>query len=315
MSAFADRIVIANAPVSFGAFEITVGIDPAVPDGVAVLDAVQAAGYGGIDLGPVGYLGTGAALAERLAARNLGLAGGYLELPFSEPDRLAAMLPELDALLDTFDAVAGIGTLPPKPTLADQGSERRRANPGKSQDDPAWGLDDAGWDRFASGLEQVVERCRNRGYEPTFHNETGTFVEAPWEISRMLAMTSIGLCLDTGHLMLGGGDPLGGLRAWGPRINHLHIKDARVSVIADIVREAAPAVEIWRRGAFCALGTGDVDVEAVLAWVRDHFHGWLVVEQDILPDPAADPGRPAADQAANLRFLEARGFGESERQP
>jgi inosose dehydratase len=124
-------------------------------------------------------------------------------------------------------------------------------------------------------------------------------------------MTSIGLCLDTGHLMLGGGDPLTGLQEWGPRINHLHIKDAQLSVIADIVREAAPAVEIWRRGAFCALGTGDVAVDDVLAWIATNFHGWLVVEQDILPDAAADPGRPAADQAANLRFLEARGFGGS----
>ena len=304
-----SAIVIANAPVSFGAFEITVGIDPAVPDGVAVLDAVQAAGYRGIDLGPVGYLGTGAELGQRLSDRGLGLAGGYLELPFSEPERLAAAIPDLDALLDSFDAVAGIGLLPPKPTLADFGSDLRRANPGRSHGDHGWGLDDAGWDRFATGLEQAVDRCRARGYEPTFHNETGTYVEAPWEIGRMLAMTSIGLCLDTGHLMLGGGDPLTGLREWSSRINHLHIKDARVSVIADIVREAAPAVEIWRRGAFCALGSGDVAVDEVLAWIRENFHGWLVVEQDILPDAAADRGRPAADQAANLRFLEARGIG------
>ena len=53
-------IVVANAPVSYGAFELTVGIDPNVPDGVHVLDEVAGAGYGGIDLGPVGYLGSAA---------------------------------------------------------------------------------------------------------------------------------------------------------------------------------------------------------------------------------------------------------------
>ena len=63
-------IVVASAPVSFGAFELTVGIDPNVPDGVHVLDEVAGAGYGGIDLGPVGYLGVGAELGERLAARR-----------------------------------------------------------------------------------------------------------------------------------------------------------------------------------------------------------------------------------------------------
>ena len=63
-----SAIVVANAPVSYGAFELTVGIDPNVPDGAHVLDEVAGAGYGGIDLGPVGYLGSGAELGERLAA-------------------------------------------------------------------------------------------------------------------------------------------------------------------------------------------------------------------------------------------------------
>ena len=54
-----SKVVIANAPVSYGAFELTVGILPDVPDGDQVLDAVADAGYAGIDLGPLGYLGRG----------------------------------------------------------------------------------------------------------------------------------------------------------------------------------------------------------------------------------------------------------------
>ncbi len=72
-----------------------------------MLDEVTAAGYAGIDLGPVGYLGSGPELADRLAERGLGLAGAYLELPYSEPEALEKVLPELDALLNTFDVVAG----------------------------------------------------------------------------------------------------------------------------------------------------------------------------------------------------------------
>ena len=68
-------IAVANAPVSYGAFEVTVGHDPNVPDGVSVLDQVAEAGYAGIDLGPAGYLGTGERLGELLAERGLGLAG------------------------------------------------------------------------------------------------------------------------------------------------------------------------------------------------------------------------------------------------
>lgn len=123
-------IAVANAPVSYGAFELTVGQDPNVPDGLTVLDQVAAAGYAGIDLGPVGYLGSGEQLGELLAARGLGLAGAYLELPYSDPAALAAALPELDALLDTFDAVRSyLPGPPPRPTLADNGSATRRSRP------------------------------------------------------------------------------------------------------------------------------------------------------------------------------------------
>ena len=120
----AGTIVLANAPVSYGAFEITVGIDPNVPEPLTLLDWVHSAGYDGIDLGPVGYLGDADTLPARLAERELGLVGGYLELPFSEPDRITAELANLEALLDIFDAVSG-QTLAPKPTLADAGSEIR----------------------------------------------------------------------------------------------------------------------------------------------------------------------------------------------
>jgi len=57
-------ISVASAPCSYGAFEVTVGVDPNVPDGRSVLDQVAAAGYAGIDLGPVGYLGSGGELGE-----------------------------------------------------------------------------------------------------------------------------------------------------------------------------------------------------------------------------------------------------------
>jgi len=303
-------VVVGNAPVSYGAFEITVGTDPNVPDGLFVLDQVAEAGYARIDLGPVGYLGTGSQLASRLAERGLGLAGGYLELPFSEPHRMDEACLELDALLDVFEAVDRIGApLKPKPTLADLGNDRRRANPGGAARDRTLGYDEAGWRRLADGVERAVGRCRERGYEPTFHHETSTGIEAEWEIDRLLELTSVDLCLDTGHLLLGGGDPVAGLHRWASRINHVHLKDARTEVLEGIVRDRAPVIEIWRRRAFCALGEGDLDVEGVLRGLRDvAFAGWLLVEQDILPDTGARPGRAAADQRANREFLRARGF-------
>jgi inosose dehydratase len=280
-------IAVANAPVSYGAFELTVGHDPDVPDGITVLDQVAAAGYAGIDLGPVGYLGSGERLGELLAERGLGLAGAYVELPYADHDALERTLPDLDAILAVFDAVRSyLPGPPPRPTLAEAGSQARRNRPGRSVRDPSLGFDADAWRRFAAGLARVIDRCRDRGYEPTFHPETGTHVEAPWEIERV---------------------PM--LRDLGDRVNHVHLKDARLPVMAEIIADEAPVTEIWTREAFCALGGGDLDADAVLDGLRRiSFGGWLVVEQDILPRSAERFARAAAEQRHNREFLTARGL-------
>jgi inosose dehydratase len=304
------QVHVANAPISYGAFELTVGIDKNVPDGEQVLDEVRDAGYSGIDLGPVGYLGDGPTLARRLEARGLGLAGAYLEFPFPDDERLTKVLPELDAMLATFDAVFGKVPGPaPRPTIADAGSEARRASPARAHADRSVGYSPTQWAAFGEGLRRVVERCRERGYEPTFHHETGTYVEAPWEIEMVLGLSDVGLCLDTGHLFISGGDPVAALRKWGTRVNHVHVKDARRDVMNRIVAEGKPTESIWSDEAFCRLGDGDADVEGVLRELRHlDFDGWLVVEQDIMPKTEERFANAAGDQRANRRYLSERGF-------
>jgi inosose dehydratase len=308
LQALAGRTAIANAPVSYGAFEITVGIVDNVPDPITLLDAVVGAQYEGLDLGPLGYLGRGDEIAERLGSRGLSLAGGYLGLPFSEAGAFEAALPGLDELLDIFDAVPA-GPFPARPTLADAGSPQRAKLPGRSATDHSVGLDDAGWGRLAVNLERADAHCRSRGYEPTFHHHTATYVEAQWEIDRMLELTDVGICLDTGHLLLGRGDPVSAIREWGSRLNHVHLKDARQEILDAIVDDAAPVVEIWTRRAFCPLGEGDVAIDEVLAALDDvGYSGWIVVEQDMIPEPGETAARAIAEQDANRRFLRERGL-------
>jgi inosose dehydratase len=294
-------IRIANAPCSYGAFEVTVSVLPNVPGAEEVLHAIADAGYEGTELGPPGYLGRGEMLHERLASFGLSLVGGYIPIRFSEPESWEEDLAAMAATLDLFEAADGRGA---RPVLADAGSPARHANPGRGASDPGLGLDERGWSRLADGVGRAAELARSRGFEPTFHHHTGTYVEAPWEIERLLELTDVGLLLDTGHLALGGADPTQALRDWGERIDHVHVKDVRKSVLEQVIADRADMVEAWRRGVFCELGSGDVDVEAfVSVLATSGYTGWLVVEQDRIPAPGEDPGEAAEAQARNRRWL------------
>ncbi len=291
---------LANAPVSYGVFELAAedGVDLPGPEQLASM--VAAAGYEGIDSGPIGMLGRGQELRDRLARHSLALAGGWVDLPFPDAEAFAAALPDYRDALEFF-AEGSDPARPARPTLADSGSEARRAHPGGG---PGLGLDPHGWDTFATNVATAVDLARRAGLEPTFHHHACTHVETPAEIDELLARTDVGLTLDTGHLILGGGDPLTGLRRWADRIDHLHLKDVRRTVLEEAVATRAGMRKVWTDRAFVPLGEGDLDLEAVMALITSGAHtGWLVVEQDVIPQVGDDPDRPQREQVHNREML------------
>jgi inosose dehydratase len=302
------RVILANAPVSYGAFEVTVGSNPFVPDADQLLAAVSAAGYSGIDLGPPGYLGGADTLAARLRDSGLQLAGAYLQLPFGEPAELERRWPELLALLEILDSLEG-QALAPKPTLADAGSPERQQRVGAAASDPALGLDERGFRRLVDGLDRVAAQCREHGFEPTFHPHAGTYVEAGWEIERLLDACEIGICFDPGHLLIGGVEPGAALAAWGTRINHVHLKDVRIAALRRLGDSGAAMDSYYSAEVFCRLGEGDAGIEEMVARLRAlDYAGWVVVEQDFIPESRDTMERAIADQDANLRFLRSLGL-------
>jgi inosose dehydratase len=282
---------VANAPLSYGAFEMTVGTAFPVPDPQRVLDAIARAGYAGTELGPPGYLGDAATLREHLG--DLELVGGFVPVDFSGGCELAG----LHETLDLFDAA---GANDARPVLCDAGGPERIANPGAGAE---LALDDAQWRRLVEGVKRTVDAARERGYAPVFHHHTSTYVEGVPEIERFLEDTDVPLLLDSGHLLVGGGDPLTALADWRDRIDAVHIKDARLDVVAAVKAEKADTLTAWRRGMFCALGRGDVDLPAFCR-ALDGYDGWVVVEQDrVLADLNGDFDRAAAEQVANREWL------------
>lgn len=273
-----SELQVGNAPLSYGAFEMTVGVFPNVPGPERFLDEVTEAGYVGTELGVPGWLGEGDELRARLEEHGLVLTGGWCPIRFSEPEHWDE---DLAALQDTLTLFAAADGRQAHPVFGDGGSDARRANPGRGQDIPSLGLDAAGWRRFLEGLKRAEDVVRSRGFEPTFHPHTATYVEAPWEIERLLETSEIGLLADTGHLLLGGNDPIEAVRSWGSRTNYVHIKDVRLDVLESVIRDGADALEAWRRGIFCELGAGDVDLDGFFGALRESgYSGWIVVEQD-----------------------------------
>jgi inosose dehydratase len=280
---------VANAPLSYGAFEMTVGTDFPVPDPARVLEAMAAAGYAGTELGPPGYLGS-SDLGE------LELVGGFVQIAFSDPD---AGLEELHATLDLFGEATGA-----RPVLCDAGGPERLANPGRGGEDASLRLNESRWRVLVDSVSRAADAARERGFEPVFHHHTSTYVESVPEIDRFLEETDVPLLLDSGHLLVAGGDPLQALADWGKRIDAIHVKDVRLDVLAAVKAERADTLTAWRRGLFCALGQGDVDLVGFCAAVdASGYDGWVVVEQDRVLASEGEFDFAAADQAANREWL------------
>jgi inosose dehydratase len=294
---------VANAPVSYGAFELTVGIDPDVPSAAEVLDAIAGAGYEGVDLGPVGYFGKGEELSEALTSRGLKLAGGYLEADVVSEDGPSRGVADLMALMECFDAVSEDvpAQLRPRPTIA---LVLQGANPA---DQRVSG--NQLWDNAERVLAVLTATSRERGYEPCLHNELGTLISSDADIARAMDLSDISLCLDTGHYFAGGGDPLAALETWGDRLYQVHIKDSHREPYDRIVAAGKPISAIWSEGVFCRLGDGETNARQFLeALLRRGFSGWLIVEQDILPTGAQGYAGAAEDQRRNRAFLSELGM-------
>jgi inosose dehydratase len=188
--------------------------------------------------------------------------------------------------------------------LCDAGGPERIANPGRGGEDPSLRLDGARWRALVEGVERAADAARERGHEPVFHHHTSTYVEGLPEIERFLEDTDVPLLLDSGHLAVAGGDAVTALRDWNDRIGAVHLKDVRLDVLETVKAERADTLTAWRRGLFCALGEGDVDLDAFCAELdAGGYEGWVVVEQDRVLEDAGAFESARAEQDRNREWL------------
>jgi inosose dehydratase len=292
-------IRIATAPVSWGILEVEGwGKQRRYEE---VLDEIVKAGYTGTELGPYGFLPTDPKqLKSELAKRNLPLLGAFTPLPLAHAAQHDAAL---QSALEVGRLLSQAGA--PFLVLADEMSPARMAVAG-GVDERRDGMNAQQWDGAARLLDRVTLAGREFGLTSVFHHHCGTYIETPAEVERLLAATDpqmLGLCLDTGHYLYGGGDPVGCARTHGKRVRHLHLKDVKPPVLEQVRREKIPYLDAVRMGVFCELGQGGVNLTGVIhELTAAGFDGWAVFEQDVDPtQPGCNPLESATRSRNYLR--------------
>ena len=284
----ADRI--AGAPISWGVCEVPgwgfqLDVD-------TVLREMREVGIVATEFGPDGFLpDEPVAKAEALGAAGLSAVGQFVPVVLHDPAH--DPLPEVESAMEAL-TVAGATTVV---VAAATGVEGYDARPE---------LDDAQWQTLLQNLDLVTAAAEARGLTATLHPHVGTIVESGEETERVLAGSRIGLCLDTGHLLIGGGDPVAIARSHPDRIGHVHLKDVRLDVAERVRTGGLSYTDGVRQGMYVPLGKGDVDIAAIVGSLEDSgYAGWYVLEQDtILDGSPTDTGvDPLADVRASLEFV------------
>lgn len=280
---------IAGAPISWGVCE--------VPDwGIQlpaerVLGEMQTLGLQATEFGPAGFLpDSPEAKAEFLARFDLKAVGGFL--PVLLHDAGHEPLTQVDAFIDdclaagarvvVLAAISGVDGYDDRPVL-----------------------DELQWKTMLNNLDRIADHAESRGVIAVIHPHIGTMVENAEDVSRVLAGSHIGLCIDTGHLVAAGADPVAITTANAQRVEHVHLKDVDRDVAAKFLAKQMTFSEAVSAGLFCVLGTGSVDLRSMIGALDDAgYEGWYVLEQDV-KWTAADTGGegPITDVRASLDYL------------
>ena len=286
-----DRVRrLAGAPISWGVCEVPGWGRQLEPE--RVLGEMASLGLPATELGPVGYLSRDAARVRELLDRfGLRVVAGFVPLVLHTPslggarelmERVASLLGALEAEVLTVTPVM----------------------------DAAWSapgsLDDQDWARLAENLELAAELVAGHGLTMALHPHAGSLIETDAQIERILAESDVPVCLDSGHLAIGGADPGEFVRRHAERIVHVHLKDVDAGLAGRVGEGTLSLVEATRLGLFRPLGRGDVAIDEVVALLDRHgYERWLVLEQDTTITGEEPPvGRgPIIDVQASIDYL------------
>jgi inosose dehydratase len=292
-------IRIATAPVSWGIWEMTID-RPDLIGPETYLETIVDMGYSATETGPPGYFApSGAAAVEKAGRYGVELIATFLPLRLDDVEGFEEDLKPLDEVVEVLEATGG-GIL----LLADMETPDRARAAGNLERMRATGWDSEMFDRAAERLLRAADLVTSRGLDVALHPHAATHIESEEEIEQLLDRApGLGLCIDTGHTVVGGGDPLVLARRHVDRIRHLHLKDVDGGVLARLQAGEVDMDEAWPQGIFCEFGAGVVPLEEFLALPEVRaLDVWAVIEQDRVAVTIDDmPTVRAADERNRSR--------------
>lgn len=284
---------LAGGPISWGVCEVPGWGAELPPD--RVLAEMRELGITATEAGPDGYLGTDpGAVRELLERHRLELVGGFLPVVLHDREAHAASLASAERVAALFAATGA--TFLVSAVVSDLSWP------------PRVDLSDGQWRSVFEGLARLDDLAAAHGLTHATHPHWRTLVERREDVWRVLESSDALLCLDTGHLALGGTDPIELARAGGDRIAHVHLKDVDESLAGRLRSGELELVPAVQAGLFRPLGEGAAPVgETVRELEANGYSGWYVLEQDTaLPSADIPPGAgPIVDVARSIAFLEA----------
>jgi inosose dehydratase len=257
-----------------------------------VLSEMAALGLKATELGAQGWLPLdGAAVRAELDRYGLRLVGGFVPVVVHEAD----LAPTRESARRAAEqlAVAGGDVFV---AAAVQDEDWSAPSP----------LDDDGWRRVGAHLRELADLTAAEGLTLVLHPHVGTLVETAADVERALAHTDVPWCLDTGHLLIGGVDPVQFVREHADRIGHVHLKDVNAPLAERLRRGELSLVQAVQMGLFRPLGEGEARVDEVVRLLDETgYERWLVLEQDVAITGTEPPvgGGPALDVARSIEFL------------
>lgn len=299
MAGLSERFHFAAAPVSWGVQD-----DP----GPAweqpyerILDEILSAGYTGTELGPYGFFPTDPKiLADSLRRRGMSLLSSFVPVPIADPSKKKKVIEHVRKV-GTLLSALGARFL----VLSDCQTAKRQALAGRVPVDGSESLTAEQWKHIAVTVAEVEKAAAEFDLRLVFHPHVATYVETPVEVERLfdsLAFTQVGLCLDTGHCVYGGGDPVEEARKYRSLLRYVHIKDINAQVLGDARSKRLNFEQAVGAGVFSSIGEGCIDFEGFLRLLaQNDYSGWMVVEQDVIYSKWKIP--PVESMRSSVNYL------------